>query len=181
MTDETEKVYKILQDIMKNVWEQQKYAEVKNGVLLTLNIAIFAIVARIYFSVSATINNNLYTQWAFYILVVLLIIHIVCVMQSFFPKDKNKEDIKSTNDDINIFFFGDIQKSNSSKYLELLVKKIGAEKSEISQDTLLDLANQIVKLSEIAQSKYRSFKFAIYRMYGLGFLFFIYFTYLYFI
>lgn len=180
MTDETEKIYKILQDIMKNVWEQQKYAEVKNGVLLTLNVAIFAIIARVYFSVLATINNNIYTQLAFFILVVLLIIHIVCIMQSFFPKDKNKENSKWTNDDINIFFFGDIQKLNSSRYLRILIEKIGAEKSEISQATLLDLANQIVKLSEIAQSKYTSFKFAIYRMYGLVLLFFIYFTYLYF-
>ncbi|MDO9207337.1 MAG: DUF5706 domain-containing protein [Sulfuricurvum sp.] len=179
MTDETEKIYKILQDIMKNVWEQQKYAEVKNGVLLTLNIAILAIITRIS-KASITINNDIYTQWIFYTLIALLIIHIVCIMQSFFPKDRNKEDIKWTNDDINIFFFGDIQKLNSSRYLKLLLEKIGADKVGISQVALLDLANQIVKLSEIAQSKYTSFKFAIYRMYGLLFMFFIYFTYLYF-
>ena len=178
MTDETEKVYKILQDIMKNIWEQQKYAEVKNGVLLTLNIAILAIIARI--GKSTIIGNEIYTQSIFYILIILLITHIVCIMQSFFPKDRNKEAMKWTNDDINIFFFGDIQKLNSSRYLKLLLEKIGADKLEISQSALLDLANQIVKLSEITQSKYTSFKFAIYRIYGLLGLFFAYFTYLYF-
>ena len=42
---------------------------------------------------------------------------------------------------------------------------------------LLDLSNQIVKLSEIAEYKYTSFKNSIYRMYGLTILFSIYFTY----
>lgn len=179
MTDDTQKVYDTLQDIFKNVWEQQKYSELKNGVLLTLNIAIFAVIARAYStSLSCEILNNIYSKWIFYGLIILLALHIVIILQSYFPKDKNKEDIKWTNDQINIFFFGDICKLNSDRYLKIVLEKF-QNKEEIEKDILLDLSNQIVKLSEITQSKYTSFKSSIYRMYFLGTAFLIYFSYLY--
>ena len=180
MNDETKKIYTILQDIFKNVWEQQKYSEVKNGVLLTFNVAMFAVVARVYFNISSSISANIYAKGVFFILILLFIIHLIIIVQSFFPKDSNKENIKWTNDEINIFFFGDIAKLKSPKYLDLLIKKINMEKSKVIVEPLLDISNQIVKLSEITQSKYRAFKSSVIRMYFLGGFYLVYFSYLYF-
>src|SRR5574344_1444641 len=105
--ENTKLIYGVLQDIFKNIWEQQKYSEVKNGIILTLNIAILTILTRI------PINEDFICKVTFFILIVLFFIHIFLILQSFFPKNKNKENIKWTNDEINIFFFGDIQKLNN--------------------------------------------------------------------
>ncbi|MCT7493286.1 Pycsar system effector family protein [Aliarcobacter cryaerophilus] len=172
--ENTKLIYSVLQDIFKNIWEQQKYSEVKNGIILTLNIAILTILTRI------PINENFICKVTFFILIALFFIHIFLILQSFFPKNKNKENIKWTNDEINIFFFGDIQKLNSNKYLDILLDKYNINKNDLSIKILLDLANQIVKLSEIVEYKYTSFKNSIYRMYGLTILFSLYFTYLFF-
>jgi len=179
MNDETKSIYTLLQDIFKNVWEQQKYSEVKNGVLLTLNIAIFTVIVRVYFNMANIVNSDILYKSIFYILILLFISHIVCILQSFFPKDSNKEDLKLSTDQINIFFFGDIQKLKSGKYLDLVIEKTNG-KADINKIPLLDLSNQIVKLSEITQAKYTSFKDSIFRMYILGFLFVLYFTWLFF-
>ncbi len=181
MNDETNKVYTILQDIFKNVWEQQKYSEVKNGVLLTFNVAVFAILSRIYFKISDQINSNIFIKMIFFTLILFFIIHLILIIKSFFPKDSNKEDYKWSKNDINIFFFGDILKLESNKYLDLVIKKVGINNSKITKEPLLDLSNQIVKLSEITQNKYNAFKLSVNRMYWLGGIFFIYFSYLYFI
>ena len=45
--ENTKLIYGVLQDIFKNIWEQQKYSEVKNGIILTLYIAILTILTRI--------------------------------------------------------------------------------------------------------------------------------------
>ena len=172
--ENTKLIYGVLQDIFKNIWEQQKYSEVKNGIILTLNIAILTILTRI------PINEDFICKVTFFILIVLFFIHIFLILQSFFPKNKNKENIKWTNDEINIFFFGDIQKLNSNKYLDILLDKYNIKKNDLSINILLDLSNQIVKLSEIVEYKYTSFKNSIYRMYGLTILFSLYFTYLFF-
>jgi len=181
MNEETKNTYSLLQDIFKNVWEQQKYSEIKNGVLLTLNLAMFALISRVYFSATSSITSTPIVKILFFILIVFFVLHILWIIKSFFPKDSNKEDFKRTDDEINIFFFGDIGKLPSSIYLELLLEKTQVEKANISKEFLLDLANQIVKLSEITQSKYTSFKASVTRMYWLGSFAFIYFTYLYFV
>ena len=173
--ENTKLIYGVLEDIFKNIWEQQKYSEVKNGIILTLNIAILTILTRI------PINEDFICKVTFFILIVLFFIHIFLILQSFFPKNKNKENIKWTNDEINIFFFGDIQKLNSTKYLDIVLDKYNIKKNDLSIKILLDLSNQIVKLSEIAEYKYTSFKNSIYRMYGLTILFSIYFTYSFFL
>ena len=173
--ENTKLIYGVLQDIFKNIWEQQKYSEVKNGIILTLNIAILTILTRI------PINEDFICKVTFFILIVLFFIHIFLILQSFFPKNKNKENIKWTNDEINIFFFGDIQKLNSTKYLDIVLDKYNIKKNDLSINILLDLSNQIVKLSEIVEYKYTSFKNSIYRMYGLTILFSIYFTYSFFL
>jgi hypothetical protein len=172
--ENTKFIYGVLQDVFKNVWEQQKYSEVKNGIILTLNIAILTILTRV------SIDQDLVCKVIFFILIALFIIHIFLILQSFFPKNINKENIKWTNDEINIFFFGDIQKLNNTKYLNMVLDKYNINENDLNTKILLDLTNQIVKLSEIAQYKYTSFKNSIYRMYGLTILFSIYFTYLFF-
>ncbi|CAA6812043.1 MAG: Unknown protein [uncultured Sulfurovum sp.] len=155
MNDVTLSIYTLLQDIFKNVWEQQKYSEVKNGVLLTFSIALFAILIRVYFKIELVINSHNYSKIIFFLLILFFMIHIVLILQSFFPNDSNKEDFKEAKN-INIFFFGDIQKVKSTQYLDLVIKKVKPNKEDINTNPLLDLANQIVKLSEITQFKYTS-------------------------
>ena len=168
-----------MQDIFKNVWEQQKYSEAKNGILLTLNIAVFALIIRAYFHIADLINSSNWIKSIFFILILLFIWHIFLILKSFFPKDSNKEDVKLSVDQVNIFFFGDIQKLQSNRYLDLLIDKLNINEGDINKDILLDLANQIIRLSEIAQAKYKSFKDAFFRMYIIGFLYSIFFLYLY--
>jgi len=179
LQEKTKEVYSLLQDIFKNVWEQQKYSELKNGVLLTLNIAIFVVIIRAYLQISEKINANLFLKYTFLILMILCILHIVCIIQSFFPKDNNDEKPKWSQDDINIFFFGDIQKLNKTNYLTVVLKKVKIQDSEIEDNVLLNLSNQIIKVSEVTQFKYDSFKNSVFRMYIMAGLFLIYFSYLF--
>jgi len=179
MDKETKDVYGVLQDIYKNVWEQQKYSEIKNSVLLTFNIAILILVSRLYFYISNTINSSLLYKVSFLILILILMVHIILIIQSFFPKVSNKEVLKRTINDTNIFFFGDIQKLRSQDYLEIVLQRLDA-KEEDNKPLLLDLSNQIVKLSEITQQKYSAFKYSVYRMYAVGTLFMAFFLCLFF-
>ena len=178
MDEYTQKVYNLLQDIFKNVWEQQKYSEIKNSILLTFNIAFFAIILRVSVSIADTINSLIVYKVLLLFLMLLLTIHIVLIIQSFFPQDSNKEDSKDEEDEINIFFFGDIKKLESDKYLDLVIKKV-AIKEEINKIPLKDLTNQIVILSEIVQAKYISFKESVIRMYYIGTFFIVYFTFIF--
>ncbi len=178
MNENTKLIYSTLQDIFKNIWEQQKYAEVKNGVILTLNVAIFAILIKACFPLPQIINSNNVFKTIFVILLFLFVIHIFYILQSFFPKDKNKENFKWTSEKINIFFFGDIQKLQNKQYLDILIDKCNIRKEDINENFLLDLSNQVVKLSEITYYKYNSFKYSIYRMYVLAFLLILYFIFL---
>lgn len=180
MNDETKIIYTTLQDILKNTWEQQKYSEIKNGVMLTFSITILVIIGRTCLPIPELININIINKVIFIGLLFFLIVHIFYVIHSFFPKDKKKEDFKYTNDEINIFFFGDIQKLQNKQYLDIVIDKFNIKKQDINEILLLDLSNQIVKLSEITQFKYSSFKHSIYRMYTIAFLFTTYFLYIYF-
>jgi hypothetical protein len=177
MDENSKKIYDILQDVFKNVWEQQKYAELKNGVMLTLNIAIFAIIGRTYLSLNDIFNCEKAYNLMFIGLLFLFVIHILIIVLSYFPKDTNKEDIKWTNDEINIFFYGDIRKLQSESYLKLLQEKIKIS-GDINKSILLDLANQLIILSKITQNKYNAFKNSIYRFFILiiCFVFFTVFT-----
>ena len=42
-------LYDSMLDIHKHIFEQQRYAETKNSILLTLLLAIFAVYARLFF------------------------------------------------------------------------------------------------------------------------------------
>ena len=172
MTDaqeNTKLIYGVLQDVFKNAWDQQRYSEVKNGVMLTLNIAILTILLK--FPVE---QYSLCFKITFYLFIILFVLHIFLIIKSFYPNDKNKENSKWNNDDINIFFYGDIQKINNNKYLNIVLNKYTISENEINKNFLLDLSNQIVKISEITQLKYNAFKESIFRMYILSILFFIY-------
>lgn len=181
MNKDTQVLYDTLQDIFKNVWEQQKYSELKNGVLLTFNLAILTIIARLYFQEKALINSCIWHKIVFFILFMGFLLHIISIIQSFFPKDSNKEVRKLRKENINIFFFGDIQKLQSNQYLELVLDNYNFTIEDKDKPLLLNLSNQIVKLSEITQYKYSAFKNAVSRLYCLTFGFTVYFSYLFFV
>jgi hypothetical protein len=82
-------------------------------------------------------------------LIALFVTHIFLILQLICPKNIYKEKIKWTNDQINIFFFSDIQKSNSIKYLDIVIDKYNINKNDLNTEILLNLTNQIVKFGRI--------------------------------
>ena len=171
----TKEVYSLLQDIFKNIWEQQKYAELKNGLLITLHIAFIVMTSRVYLYYSDLINDSNTNQIIFTSLIAIFIFHLFIIVQSFFPNTSNTEKSKENidNDNINIFYFGDIIKLNSQNFLKIAFKKLSKEHEPSS--ILEDLSNQIIILSEITTYKYNAFKQSVTRMYFVIILFFIYF------
>lgn len=184
MNENTKEVYSVMQDIFKNVWEQQKYSELKNGVLLTFNLAILVILGRTYFIAYEKFNLTIDNKIGFYLCVMLFIIHLFIIIESFFPNDNNKEEKnENASDEINIYFFGDIKKINSDRYLDLLIERIIVDKDknrDVDIKLLSPLANQIVKISEITQDKYTAFKTSISRLYFLSTIYILFFSYIFF-
>lgn len=185
MNENTKEVYSVMQDIFKNVWEQQKYSELKNGVLLTFNLAILVILGRTYFLAHDKFNLNIDNKIGFYLCVILFIIHLFIIIESFFPNDSNKEEKNENSSDetLNIYFFGDIKKIHSDRYLDLLIERIVADEvndNDVDKKLLSPLANQIVKISEITQDKYTAFKTSISRLYILSTIYILFFSYIFF-
>jgi|JTFP01.1.fsa_nt_gb hypothetical protein len=174
MNNGDKEVYSLLQDIFKNIWEQQKYAELKNGLLITLHVAFIIMISRVYLYYSDLINDTNTSQIIFTFLIAIFTLHLFKIIQSFFPKTSNLESVKVDSDNnINIFYFGDICKLNSKSFLNIVNKKLN--KNQENESYLKDLANQIVIISAITNYKYNSFKISIIRMYFVLISFFIYF------
>jgi len=139
--------YNLLQDIHKHIFEQLKYAELKNGILLTLLIGV------LYFiSTNLVINAKVY-------IVCLLLLNIGITLFSFFPylssftlwNDKNNDQAK------NLYFFESIKNYTDEGYLKMLLE---ANNDLINKNNqlFLNLSNQIIVLSKITSKKHLLYK-----------------------
>jgi len=159
--DSNKIAYDSLIDIHKHIFEQLKYAETKNHILLTFNLALIIMFIRYFFMV----EDKFYLfNWWYITNLILLVIPIIFIFKAFFPNLNNSEIHKSNNvDKTNIYFFEHIKMLESSKYLELVLSSISIKLDEITNKVqLLNLSNQIVVISEITSSKHLYYKKAFY-------------------
>ena len=152
------KSYQILQDIFKNTFEQLKYAELKNGILLTLQIGIF------YF-----ISTNIIVEYKNYFLCVLLT-NIAITLFSFFPNLNNYTFFNSKENDTikNLFFFESIKHYNEKEYLALVLETV-SDKDNKNNKLYLNITNQIITLSKITSKKYLLYKVSFWMFFIFGF------------
>ena len=142
------KSYDLLQDIYKHIFEQLKYSELKNGIMLTFLIGIFYFAA----SNSLIINDKV-------AILIFLLINIAITLFSFYPNlssftlfnKKDKDSIK------NIYFFESIKHYTHYEYLEILLKE-NDDLDNKNNKIFLDISSQIIILSNITSAKHFIYK-----------------------
>lgn len=173
-------IYDTMLDIHKHIFEQQKYAETKNNILLTITLALSAIYVRFFILLKDDISTNNFWLILFFIPLFLLFIALCLVLHSFSPNLNNKEVIENTSNDIeeNIYFFKYLAQIESKKLLELITSKVGCQEFT-NRPQIQDLANQICVLSRIALKKHNHFNDSIrwlkYSLFSVIALFCLYF------
>lgn len=127
-----------------------KYAEAKNGVLLTLSLACVT-----------KFDGYLKSDLRIGILLIFLgMISILVCMCSFFPNLNEKIICKKRMDiEHNLIFYRDISFLTADEYITKLTKRYGL-KSSISNAYCKDLASEIIVNSTIAIRKNFLFKIA---------------------
>ena len=137
--------YETLQDIYKHIFEQLKYAELKNGVLLTLQIGLLYFITR-FIMIEYKV-----------LFLLLLIFNISITLFSFFPNlnsftFSNLKDKDTIN---NLFFFESIRHYTKYEYLKLFTQD---NPSTQNTKILLDISEQIIVLSNITSKKHLLYK-----------------------
>lgn len=168
---EHKEVYSRVLDIHKHIFEQLKFAETKNNILLAFVVALILACFRVLQ------NNNSNTFFYYIILFALFVLAISAafILSSFKPNLSNEEvrpDFityvldyfrkKQDNQDksCNLYFFGDLAKIDSKELMEIIIKDFkDEEKEQIQNDKYIqDLLNQICVLSLITLNKHKRFQ-----------------------
>jgi len=145
--------------IMVNDW--LKFAEVKNGALLTLASGLVLALVKNYpqFAPSSKVESCYLTAIA-----LMSITAIVCLL-SFIPVLKipwfESEGKPGTND--NLFFFADIARYSASEYVTALLIANGEQSRTITK-LEVHLALQAIANARIAHKKYRCFRGAVWSL-----------------
>ena len=135
-----------------------KYAEVKNGVLLTLNGVLLTIIHRLVESLGEHSEVLDYWLWA---VTALLLLSMLVGLASFYARTKtfgfDIEKPKNSNTH-NALYYGNLANMKCSDVLHRLVQKYD---SACPDQYLTDLADQIIINSKIARRKFALFNFAL--------------------
>lgn len=154
--------YQLLQDIFKNNFEQLKFAELKNSILLTLQIGIFFLIAK-------EVKHE-------YILIILSFyaVNIFITSLSFFPHLSNITFLNNKQKDVskNIFYFESTKNYKEIELLSLIEGQTG-ETNLISDRILKHLSNQIIIIASITSKKYLIFKITFYIFTIINIVFFL--------
>ena len=148
-----------MEDFLKEQLDRSNYwlsfSEAKNAALVALNIAIIAVCTQVdIFGVIMQV-----------VLCIMFLISTICSLISFYPnlKNKAKEQGENSIENCNLVFYGDIAKISDSKvYINCVKTRYQLNMPEDKKHICEDLAEEIVINSEIATSKYRLFKKAIF-------------------
>ena len=147
-------------ELLNQVNSWLKYAETKNGVLLTLlSAGIWA---------SLRIDQSFIDSYGDLIIMfrVITLFSILWLISSFIPITDKFLQLRRKDglnlDLINPYFFGDIQLLNESEYLDIFKKGISTIKKNAHTKAELHLANQLINNSKIAYSKFKTFTTVIY-------------------
>jgi hypothetical protein len=153
-------VYEILERTYQDVCEWLKFAEAKNGALLTLNgLAVFEVLKELGDDKSAVYAWGLH--YYFVASVVLLALSLIVIIWSFIPRiwsHKNKR--PSLQLEGNPLFYGDIYKLDPKYYVNKLIELYGKPNTELLP-YLEHQSKQIIQLSQIAIKKYKLFYVAL--------------------
>ena len=147
-----------LNEIFSNVNNWLKFAEAKNGVLLSLNGAALIGVLSYLKDAPKPVLHSL--TWAlipsFIIATVILIFSFLPVMDVFF---KRKRDLKNPNvSNYNLIYYGDVRKLEPKTYLNNLYESVTGSTQEVLAKFELDIAKQIINNAEITYRKLQYFK-----------------------
>jgi hypothetical protein len=154
----TPSLYESLRDALTDVNQWLQFAEAKNGILITLDMAIVVGIGTIA------------TSWNYIPLPIVissisisvgLMIGASVSFLSFFPRLEKHHGLPDGPNRVggNLFFFGDIAGYDPQYYLRQVIDSVGT--SERALRIHQDLANQIVTNSRIALRKFRLFSIGL--------------------
>lgn len=161
-------LYTEMLDIHKHIFEQLKYAEAKCGIVTTISLAFFAVLARMVYTLFQDKGLKFYVCLNFVDLISLFLFTIcefLCIwclwdlLKSFNPRLDNRESSLRQIQG-NIYFFEDIARIKSDVFLEYVKGKFGISELK-GEEALLDLSNQICVLSQIASVKHENCRNAL--------------------
>lgn len=154
---EERKVNKELEDLLKEIYKDNtewlKFSEAKNAALLAFNGVLL-------FGILTTINNNILSDMntILYISAAIICVNIIILLWSFIPREKKNEGI--TTELSNALFYKEISNFNKNTYYKKICARYGFEK--LDNAYYLDLVNQIVSISWIANIKFKYFTISTY-------------------
>lgn len=153
--EDYQSAYAVLNDIFGNINEQLRFAEAKNGALLTLNLAIVFGIVTVIGDYASSINDVV--EIAIIAAAVGSALAAFVTLVSFLPEMRpRKRPAKVVEDPSNIFLFGHIRAHSELQYLKLVYAGLGLT---TGQPLLahMHLANQIGTNSNNAHKKFRFF------------------------
>jgi hypothetical protein len=136
-----------------------KFAEAKNGVLLTLcGGVIFALLGNAPANTVAIWLRGIY----YFSILLLFVASVVCLI-SFIPQIKIPwlSSIGKLSGKENVYFYGDLANYSPTELLKILHQKSGAGDNPTFTPLEIDLAGQIVTNSRIALKKYKHFSLSL--------------------
>lgn len=164
--DQEEALDKILTGTLGRILDFIKFAEAKNGALVTLCSGWLIAIATMLSSEKVVP----YVKIASVLATPFFVVGAAVALWSFFPKINLQERtrLKSTRHKPNLLFFGDIAELEYDDYQTQVRNRYLAQPDRsISDDYLGDLCIQVAVVSEIAKSKFKAFEWAL-RIAGIG-------------
>jgi preprotein translocase subunit SecG len=145
-----------LKDVFQNINDLLKFAEGKHAGLLVFNSSVIVALLTIYK------DYKHYLDKYFVLLTIFFLgLSIFYSILSYYPSTTNKykrKNIRRTTNNHNLFFFGDIALLTESEYKNL----ISSHYPNTNFDKFnMDLVNQIIVQSKIANRKFTYFKYSL--------------------
>lgn len=148
-----------LKDILANVNQLQRFAEAKHGSLVAITIAILSGLLNV-------INKPQYEVAVRYFCMMaggVFLGSVFVSLCSFYPRTKNNEEKQKPDcANVNLYFFGDIQKLDTESYLQEMQRCYGTSPQLTESYEAQHLANQVIINSRITQYKFELFKVALF-------------------
>jgi hypothetical protein len=150
--EDSQSAYTVLIDIFGNINEQLRFAETKNGALLTLDLAVVFGIASLMGDHAS--DMSMPVQAGLISIAAGCAIAAVITLLSFLPELKpRKRSAKVLDDPSNIFFFGHIRAHSEAEYLRLVYAGLGLPTGQ-PLPAHFHLANQIGSNSKNAHKKF---------------------------
>lgn len=150
----------ILKETYKDVTEWLKFAEAKNGILLTvIGVFLFGLLRLL----SSELEWILPLENTLLLVILILSSNLIVVLISYFPMlnimKKSKKNM--VHSERNLIFYKDIALFTKEEYIETLEKKYNIKVTKQEEPFIKDQIDQIIALSQIAVQKYMFFRIGV--------------------